>query len=211
MSANSLGCREHPFGPGFDSRYFFVRPGQEEILAGLLAKISAREGLLLVTGQAGTGKTTLLRELMTELQSMHAVTVFLPNPAPTSDMLLDTCLERLGLTHSPDAERSRKLQALADALLRSGPTRPVAVLADEGHALTDDVLHTLLTLSGLNDKGCKLLPVVLTGEPVLMGRLSEELFLPLSGSISYRYQITPLVKEHVGPQWRSRLHAGGVQ
>ena len=110
MLANSFGCREHPFGPGFDSRYYFVRPGQEESFRALLATIRARDGLVLITGQTGTGKTALLHELIQELQAADVVPVFFPSPAPTSDVLLDNCLEKVGLHHELGTERSRKLE-----------------------------------------------------------------------------------------------------
>ena len=119
MSANSLGCREHPFGPGFDSRYFFVRPGHEESFRELLARVSARAGLILITGQSGTGKTTLLQELRAELRSAGAMTIFFPSPPPTAGTLLDSCLEQLGLHHARGEGPAKEPGDMADALRHS--------------------------------------------------------------------------------------------
>ncbi|MDJ0891712.1 MAG: AAA family ATPase [Gammaproteobacteria bacterium] len=209
MSANSFGCREHPFGPGYDSRFFYVRPGQEASFQELFARISAPDGLVLITGQAGSGKTTLLRELRTQLDAAEALTVFFPSPAATADTLLDACLQRLGLRDALGAGRAAKLEALADPSRHPEPSRPVAILADEGHALTDDVLNTFLALSAPVAEGRAPLAVVVGGEPVLEARLSEEIFQPLAGCIGYRYQLAALDRDDTAAFIDLRLRAAG--
>ena len=209
MSANSFGCREHPFGPGYDSRFFYVRPGQEASFQELFARISAPDGLVLITGQAGSGKTTLLRELRTQLDAAEALTVFFPSPAATADTLLDACLQRLGLHDALGAGRAAKLEALADPSRHPESSRPVAILADEGHALTDDVLNTFLALSAPVAERRAPLAVVVGGEPVLETRLSEEIFQPLAGCIGYRYQLAALDRDETAAFIELRLRAAG--
>ncbi len=209
MSANSFGCREHPFGPGYDSRFFYVRPGQEASFQELFARISAPDGLVLITGQAGSGKTTLLRELRTQLDAAEALTVFFPSPAATADTLLDACLQRLGLHDALGAGRAAKLEALADPSRHPESSRPVAILADEGHALTDDVLNTFLALSAPVAERRAPLAVVVGGEPVLEARLSEEIFQPLAGCIGYRYQLAALDRDETAAFIELRLRAAG--
>lgn len=209
MPASNLGFREHPFGPGFDSRYYYARPGQEEKLRQLLSKIRAREGPLLVTGDPGTGKTTLLNRLILELQAVHPYVFFFASPAPSLDVLLDTCLAQVGLQPETIAGHTQKTDALRSFFCQVEDERPAALFADEAQSATDEVLEGLFELSAPDDQGRSALPVVLAGDLNLESILSQDLYLPLWRSIGFHYRLTRLDDDEIAPFIHHRLRAAG--
>ena len=201
--------QDHALNRRVDGEHYFVRPGQTDSYRQLRAWVSDCDGMVLVTGRSGTGKTTLLNELMLDLQAADALLFFFPNPVYTADQLLDTCLEQLGLDAQPKAEFDHKLQTLSDTLQSLYAKRTTVLLADEAHALSDDVLSTLLNLAVPGTTGRSLLPVIIAGYPSLERRLSDTRFLPLARSIRYHYPLSPLDTNEVASFIQHHIHAAG--
>lgn len=209
MSASNSGFREHPFRPGFDTRYYYLRPDQEEKFAQLRSKVCARDGPLLVTGGPGTGKTTLLNRLIVGLQAENPYVFFFASPAPSLDALLDTCLAQIGLQPEAAAGCAQKMHALRSFLHGVEGERSAVLFADEAQSATDEVLEGLFELSAPDDQGRSALPVVLAGDLNLENRLSQDPFLPLGRSIGFHYRLTALGNDEVAPFIRHRLRAAG--
>jgi general secretion pathway protein A len=167
-----FGFRETPFGVTPDPRFFYGHPLYLEGLAALVHGIESKKGFMLVTGEVGTGKTTLLRKLMRHLETrVHFV--FVSNSHLTSYGLTELMVQNLGLSNK-DKNRLEMIQELNNYLsqqLRTG--RTVALLIDEAQKLSDEALEGLCDLSNLEADEEKLLQIVLVGQPELLTKLSK--------------------------------------
>ena len=166
MYENHFGFTELPFSVSPDPRFFYSNPVYREALVTLHYGIEARKGFVIITGEAGTGKTTLLRMLMHNLDSaIHTAFVF--NPRLTFTALLRFILSDLGVTSSAK-DRLKLTEQLNSHLieqLKKGHT--VALLVDEAQALSDEILEELRLLSNLETDRTKLIQIVLMGQPEL--------------------------------------------
>jgi general secretion pathway protein A len=169
---NYFGFRESPFGVAPDPRFFYSSPPYLEGLAALVYGIRAKKGLMLLTGEVGTGKTILLRKLMRQLEPTVKF-IFISSSHITSYGLVDLIVQDLGLTNR---EKNRldmihELNGYLTDQLKKGQT--VTLLIDEGQSLSDDAMEGLCTLSNLETDQEKLLQIVLVGQPELATRLGK--------------------------------------
>jgi general secretion pathway protein A len=172
MLETHFGFRETPFGVTPDPRFFYSHPVYLEGLATLVHGIQAKKGFMLVTGEVGTGKTTLLRKLMRHLEATVQF-VFVSNSHLTSYGLTELMVQDLGLTNK-EKSRLEMIQELNNYLIRQLRTgRTVALLIDEAQKLSDEALEGLCDLSNLETDEEKLLQIVLVGQPELATKLSK--------------------------------------
>jgi type II secretory pathway predicted ATPase ExeA/ankyrin repeat protein len=173
MYLSYFGCREQPFHITPDPRFFYANEGYEEAYANLLYGIRERKGFIVLTGEVGTGKTTLLRRLMDELgNSVHFV--FFYNTKLTFEEMLDFICQDFGLSVVSQASRLQKIQALNEFLLaRLAEGGTGVLLIDEAQNLGDEVLENLRLLSNLETAREKLLQIVLVGQPELYRKLTQ--------------------------------------
>src|SRR5436853_1696984 len=158
MYKQFFGLRANPFNVNPDPRYLFLTRHTEEALACLTYGIQTRRGFVLLTGEVGTGKTTLLNKLMEYLQSRNVRTAFLFNPRMDVDEFFDYMMADLGIPIPPNTKKSQVLIKLNNWLLeryRSG--EHVAVVVDEAQSLTADVLEEIRLLTNLETSTEKLL------------------------------------------------------
>jgi type II secretory pathway predicted ATPase ExeA len=204
-----FGFREMPFGVAPDPRFFYGNHHYTEGLNFLAEGIQAKKGLLLVTGEVGTGKTILLRKLMRHLEATTRF-VFLSTTHLTSDGLIELIVEDLGLTVK-DKPRSEIAHALGQYLLqqnRAGGT--VALLIDEAQKLTDEALESLCDLSNLETAQEKLLQIVLVGQPELIIKLSKPSLRRIKQRIAIHHQTRALSFASEAEHYvLHRLHAAG--
>jgi general secretion pathway protein A len=210
MYTDYFGFREKPFGVTPDPRFFYTNPCYQEAYASLLYGIRERRGFIVLTGEVGTGKTTLLRRLMQQIES-NVRFVFFYNTTLSFEELLDFMCEELGLPIK-EAGRHHKIHALnqllMDQLARAGT---VALLIDEAQNLGEEVLEHLRLLSNFETTAEKLLQVVLVGQPELESKLSQPELRQLKQRIAVQCRLERLDDKEVGPFINYRLNVVGFK
>jgi general secretion pathway protein A len=208
MYNSYFGFRESPFSVTPDPRFFYTNPVYLEAYAALRYGIEAKKGFIVITGEVGTGKTTLLRKLMRNLEdSVHSVFIF--NTHLSFVELLQTTLHDLGLAPQ-DTSKVSMLQQLYDYLiteLKQGHT--VAALIDEAQDLSDDVLEDLRLLSNLETDREKLIQIVLVGQPELEAKLDQPGLRQLKQRVAVQCRLNPLKDEEAAPYIDFRLRVAG--
>ncbi|MGH7773367.1 MAG: ExeA family protein, partial [Candidatus Binatia bacterium] len=199
-----------PFSVTPDPRFFYTNPLYQEALSALLYGIEAKKGFIVITGEVGTGKSTLLRKLMRNLQATtHSVFIF--NTQLSFPELLELILHDLGLA-SDGKSRLTMLQQLNDYLidqLQKGHT--VALLIDEAQNLSDEALEGLRLLSNLETDKEKLLQIVLMGQPELELKLAQPQLRQLKQRVALQCRLARLGDQEVGPFIDFRLQAVGYE
>jgi type II secretory pathway predicted ATPase ExeA len=211
MVESQFGFREMPFGVAPDPRFFYRNDHYTEGLEVLAEGIRAKKGLLLVTGEVGTGKTILLRKLMRHLEASTTF-VFVSTSHLTREGLTELILEELDL---PTKEKTRWeiAQALGQYLLQQNSgDHTVALLIDEAQKLTDEALESVCDLSNLETAQQKLLQIVLVGQPELIVKLSKPSLQRIKQRIALHHQTRalPFVSE-VEHYIRHRLRTAGYE
>jgi general secretion pathway protein A len=210
MYTDYFGFREKPFSITPDPRFFYTNPRYQEAYASLLYGIHERRGFIVLTGEIGTGKTTLLRRLMQNMES-HIRFVFFYNTTLAFEEILDFICQELGLPIK-EAGRLHKIQMLNEFLvdqLMSGDT--VVLLIDEAQNLGEEVLENLRLLSNLETLTEKLLQIVLVGQPELETKLNRYELRQLKQRIAIQCRLERLDDEEVGPFIQYRLSAVGYR
>ena len=211
-----FGLREKPFSLSSDPRFFFSHSSHGTAFDTLAAGIRRREGLLVLTGEVGTGKTTLCRAVLQSLDQ-KTFAAFVPDPFLSREDLLKTLLVDFGVV-SVDEIRSGRLRGasrtdlsypLYDFLASLQPLKAFAVvMIDEAQNLAAGLLEEIRVLSDL-DNGQKLLEVVLVGQPELQARLATSAMRQLNQRVSVRCELAPLVLDDVARYVVHRLAVAG--
>jgi type II secretory pathway predicted ATPase ExeA len=190
MSASLFGLRQRPFPATPDGAFYYPATTHERALARVGDGLADGEGILLLTGTPGTGKT-LLGQLLLERLGDDASTALLTNSHfANRAALFQALLFDLGLPHESRGEQDLRLQ-LTDHLLRSfAAGRPTVVVLDEAHHLDTDLLEELRLLGNLESAAGKAVQIVLIGQPTLVDRLA----LPALGALQQRIAVRALVE-----------------
>jgi type II secretory pathway predicted ATPase ExeA len=206
-----FGLHDMPFGVAPDPRFFFRNYHYNEALDGLADGIKAKKGLLIVTGEVGTGKTILLRKLMRHLEATTRF-VFVSTTHLTSDSLIELIVEDLGVS-TEGKTRFEIEHGLKDYLLQQNrEAKTVALLIDEAQKLTDGALESLCDLSNLETEQEKLLQIVLVGQPELIVKLRKPALQRIKQRIAIHYQTRALsLASEVEHYIRHRLRAAGYE
>ncbi len=208
MYNSYFGFHESPFSVTPDPRFFYTNPVYLEAYAALRYGIEAKKGFVVITGEVGTGKTTLLRKLLHNLKD-NVRSTFIFNTHLSFVELLQATLHDLGVAPK-DGSKVTMLQQLYDYLiqqLKQGHT--VAALIDEAQDLSDEVLEDLRLLSNLETDREKLLQIVLVGQPELETKLDQPALRQLKQRVAVRCRLEPLKDDEVGPYIDFRLRAAG--
>ncbi len=208
MYERYFNLRELPFNVTPDPRFFYTNPSSREALATLCYGIEYRKGVILVTGEAGTGKTTLLKLFMQNAAPQVRAALIL-DPHLSFVELLHCALDGFGLAQMGE-NRFGLIERFTQYLLEQrNYHHRVALLLDEAQELADPLLEELRLLSDLEHGGDKLLQLVLIGQPELESRLDQEKFRQLRQRITLRSHVAPLEAEEIGPYVGFRLRAAG--
>ncbi|HOO38730.1 MAG TPA: AAA family ATPase [Deltaproteobacteria bacterium] len=199
---------EKPFNLTPDPRFLFMTPQHREALASMIYGIRERRGFISVTGEVGTGKTTLIYTLLNNL-SEKVKTVFIYHTNTTFEQLLKNILLELGVDVGDQDKLTllRKLNTYLIAQLDQQAT--VAVIIDEAQNLSKNVLEELRMLSNLETCKTKLLQLLLIGQPELEVKLNSPDLRQLKQRIGIRRQIKPLSTKECRQYIEHRLHLVG--
>lgn len=210
MYTNYFGLKEKPFSIGPDPRYLYMSELHREALAHLLYGVSSDGCFILLTGDVGTGKTTVGRCLLAQLPDNTDV-AFIVNPRLTVLELLETICDELEIPMD-GGEKSVKyyIDRLNVYLLRAHASgRNVALLIDEAQNLSLDLLEQLRLLTNLETDQKKLLKIVLLGQTELRQKLNQEGAAQINQRVTSRYHLLPLDRENCFAYIHHRLAVAG--
>ena len=201
--------KEAPFNVTPDPRFLFYSTRHREAFDSLRFGIDQRKGFIALTGEVGSGKTTLIRAVLASLpENVHAALVL--NPLVTATQLLRSILRDLGLDDR-SRDRLHLVGQLNEHLLRQAAAgRNVVVFLDEAQDFAPDVLEQLRLLSNLETDQHKLMQLVLVGQPELKARLREPELRQLRQRILVRCELRALTTEEVGQYLAFRLQVAGA-
>jgi general secretion pathway protein A len=212
MYTSFFGLTEKPFAITPDPRYLYLSERHAEALAHLLYGINESGGFIQLTGEVGTGKTTVVRTLLSRVPQ-HADVAVILNPRVTPVEFLLTICEELGLAIA-EADRD-SVKQLVDALNRRllsahAEGRRIIVLVDEAQNLSIDTLEQVRLLTNLETPTQKLLQIILIGQPELRELLDRTDLRQLAQRITGRYHLKPLSREETKGYVRHRLRVAGA-
>jgi general secretion pathway protein A len=212
MYLSFFGLNEKPFAITPDPRYLYMSERHAEALAHLLYGINESGGFIQLTGEVGTGKTTVVRTLLSRVPH-HADVAVILNPRVTPVEFLLTICEELGLGIA-EADRD-SVKQLVDALNRRllaahADGRRIIVIVDEAQNLSADVLEQVRLLTNLETPTQKLLQIILIGQPELRELLDRTELRQLAQRITGRYHLEPLSREETRGYVRHRLRVAGA-
>jgi len=185
------GLREKPFVLSPDPRFLFLADSHREALAHLLYGLEQGEGFIVVSGEVGTGKTTICRSLLERLGAETEI-AFLFNPSRNATELLQSICDEFGLP--PERLSRRELLAQLNAFLleKKGESRRVVLIIDEAQNLSPQTLEQVRLLSNLETSSSKLIQIILLGQPELDEKLDSDELRQLRQRISVRWSLQPL-------------------
>lgn len=192
MYCEFYGFRESPFTITPNPRFLFLSDHHREALAHLMYAVDNHVGFVELTGEVGTGKTTLLRTFLSRLDNRGHRTALVFNPCLSSLELLKSVNREYGLPCESES-RVDLLQALNNFLLeQKAAGRSVVLVMDEAQNLSPEVLEQIRLISNLETETDKLIQIVLSGQPELLSLLAREELRQLNQRITVRYHLLPM-------------------
>ncbi len=188
--------KENPFNITPDPQFFFSGARHLEAISHLLYGIDQRKGIILVTGEIGTGKTTICRTLLNKLNEKTKTALIL-NPTFSDTQLLQIILNDYGIA-SASKNKFTLVTTLNNFLLeQSNIGNNVVLIIDEGQNLSIHQLEQIRLLSNLETTKQKLLQIILVGQPELLEKLKLPALRQLNQRISVRFHLLPLTREEL--------------
>src|SRR5579862_7800731 len=210
MYQRFFGLRESPFNVNPDPRYLFLTNQIQEALAGLTYGIQNRKGFILLTGEVGTGKTTLLNRLLDWLRGQRVATAYIFNSRLDVNHLFDFMMADFGIP-CDSREKSQVLLRLNQWLLERYKAGETAVLIiDEAQNLSANVLEEIRLLTNLETATEKLIQIVLAGQPELEHKLSRPELRQLRQRVTLHSKTLPLTLDETRGYIHERLRIAGA-
>jgi len=211
MFKRLYALRENPFQLHSDIRFLYVNDRVSEALAAMAYGIQSRKGIVLLTGEIGTGKTTLLKALLDDLRRKQTVVAYISNARESAADFLELVLSELGIDYPIGSSRAQMIIRLNQWLMERYTSGQAAVLiVDEAQNLSIDVLEEVRLLTNLEAADGKLLQVVLSGQPELVKTLAQSRLRPLAQRIAFWSRTMPLSFEQVREYVQRRLQVAGA-
>tara|TARA_R110002072_G_scaffold4245_7_gene30056 strand:+ start:70 stop:1818 length:1749 start_codon:yes stop_codon:yes gene_type:complete len=206
-----FGLTEAPFSIAVNPRYLFMSARHRDALAHLLYGVGAGGGFILLTGEVGTGKTTINRCLLEQLPSNTDVAIIL-NPALNAIELLGSVCDELGIVYDHEKHTLKTLTDKLHSFLLANHSRgrKTVLLIDEAQHLDFDVLEQIRLLTNLETNNEKLLQIILIGQPELAQMLARPELRQLNQRITARYNLDPLNFDETNAYIQHRLQVAGM-
>ena len=201
---------EAPFAITPDPEFLFTAGSHQQAIEKITYAIDSRMGFILLTGEVGTGKTTLCRTLLDRL-SQRAETVYIINPSVSGRELLSGILEDAHIAVKPDASKKTLIDRLYQHLLSLEDSRAFVVIIDDAQTIPPETLEDLRLLSNLETDKHKLIQVVLSGQPELIALLGSDRLRQLMQRIATHCRLTALSSAETQAYISQRLFVAGNQ
>jgi general secretion pathway protein A len=206
-----FGLSEKPFSITPDPRYLYMSARHADALAHLIYGISESGGFIQLTGEVGTGKTTLIRSLLEQLPEKAEIALVL-NPQLSTREFLQAICEELRAPPPRDDTIKALVDSLNEHLLAVHATgRRVVLIVDEAQTLSPELLEQVRLLTNLETAKQKLLQIILIGQPELREVLDRPEMRQLAQRVTGRYHLEPLSKEDTAEYVRHRLSVAGTR
>ena len=208
MYLKYFGLTEKPFELTPDPKFLFLTPGHREALAQLTYGVQEQKGFILITGEVGTGKTTLLRTLVHRLDGQVDF-AFITNSTLPFDQILEYALADFGVP-DPRGTRAQRLMALNRFFIEQRRARRKTVLIiDEAQNLSTETLEQIRLLSNFETTSEKLVQIILAGQPELHAKLQLSELRQLKQRIGLRCKLQPMTEEQIEQYIVSHLRVAG--
>jgi general secretion pathway protein A len=211
MYTEYFGLRENPFSIAPNPAYFYISEKHREALAHLMYAFDGEGGFVLLTGEVGTGKTTVCRRLL-EKAPANCEIAFVLYPKLTGEELFASICDEFGIDYPAGTASSKVLVGrIYDYLAKTHEQgRRAILIIEEAQNLTEDVLEQIRLLTNLETNQRKLLQIIMLGQPELQGKLRQPQLSQLSQRITARYHLTPLSREDISGYVNHRLAVAGL-
>jgi general secretion pathway protein A len=210
MYEEFYGLRELPFELSANPRFLYLTPRHREALSNLQYGLSAAKSITLLTGEAGMGKTTLLKAALGSDRCRNVRAVCVNNPTLTRSEFLETLARSFGLSLVARQSKSVFLEELEKALVERRSRGEISALViDEAQSLSTEILEEIRLLTNIDTPEAKLLPLVLAGQPELAVRLEDAGLRQLKQRVALRCEITPLGLVETGEYIATRIRTAG--
>jgi len=210
MYEHFYGLRELPFELTPNPRYLFLTGQHREALSALEYGLSSAKAVTALIGEAGTGKTTLIRAALESDRCRHVTCVYVNNPALTRAEFVETLSARFNLSAGSRTSKALLLDELEQVLReRRHRGQITALVVDEAQSMSDALLEEIRLLANSETATEKLLPVVLAGQPELKDRLNDPRLRQLKQRVTLRCEIGPLPLQETAAYIALRIRIAG--
>ena len=193
MYETFYGLRERPFDLTPNLKFLYLTLGHREALSNLQYGITGRKGMTLLIGEAGTGKTTLVRAALEAVGGPSVRCVYVSNPVLSRDEFYEFLAPKFGLSERAAVSKARFLSDLEESVIERHRAGGVtALVIDEAQSLSHELLEEVRLLANFETATEKLLPVVLAGQPELAARLENEELRQLKQRVALRCDLSAL-------------------
>ncbi len=209
MYTEHFGLNEKPFSISPDPRYLYLTQRHADALAHLLYGVSESGGFIQLTGEVGTGKTTLIRSLLGQLPEKTEIALIL-NPHLSSKQFLQAICHELNMQFNDRETAKRLIDRLNTRLLElHAENRRVVLIVDEAQTMSPDLLEQVRLLTNLETEKQKLLQIILIGQPELRDQLKRRDMRQLAQRITGRYHLEPLDQKDALTYIEHRMRVAG--
>jgi general secretion pathway protein A len=210
MYLRFYGLRESPFELTPNPKYLYFTPRHREALSNLQYGLSTAKAVTVLIGEAGTGKTTLIRAALESEMCRQVRCVYLNNPALTRDEFVEMLAARFGLGEEAAQSKTVLLNELEKVLHASRAHGEItALVVDEAQSLSAELLEEIRLLANVETSTDKLLPLVLAGQPELADRLNDSSLRQLKQRVALRCEITPFELTETAAYIAARIRFAG--